>query len=223
MCGRTAETDIANMRRAILRLFPNVPDFLLMDHPRYNVPPSLPLTVVGETKDGRFAERMKWGLVPSWAKDQKIGNKLANARIETAAEKPSFSSAMKQRRCLIFVSGFFEWRAEKPVKQPFYIYRADGEPMVFAGLWESWRQPNGTPLHTCTILTREPNGFMANVHNRMPVILEQPNFEPWIDPRATTAPVLPPTEEDVLMMYPVSRVVNSPKNDGPECVEPIEA
>jgi putative SOS response-associated peptidase YedK len=221
MCGRTAETDIANIRRAIMRLFPNVPDFLLMDGPRYNIPPSLPLNVVGEMKDGRFVERMKWGLVPSWAKDQKIGNKLANARIETAAEKPSFSSAMKQRRCLIFVSGFFEWRAEESVKQPFFIYRADGEPLVFAGLWESWRQPDGTPLRTCTILTREPNALIATVHNRMPVIVERNDYQRWIDPRVTTAPDLPPTGDDVLAMYPVSRAVNSPKNDGPECIAPI--
>jgi putative SOS response-associated peptidase YedK len=222
MCGRTATTDIAVLRKAILRLHPNLDALLLME-PHFNIPPSRPLPVVFPTDEGSAAEMVRWGLVPWWAKDAAIGHKLANARIETAAEKPAFRAAMEHRRCLIFVSGFFEWRAEKPAKRPFYIYRADGEPMVFAGLWESWRQPDGTLLRTCTILTQEPNALMARVHNRMPVILERDEHEPWIDPAVTVAPAVPATPEDVLAMHAVSRLVNSPKNDGPECVEPIAA
>lgn len=217
MCGRTAETDIAKLRKAILGLHPRLSPLLLME-PRYNIPPGQPLTVVGETSGGRFAEPVRWGLIPSWAKDPSIGHKLANARIETAAGKPSFRAAMGSRRCLIFVSGFFEWRADKPVKQPFYIYRADGEPLVLAGLWESWRQPDGTPLRTCTILTRDANALTATVHTRMPVIVERPDYARWIDPAVTVPPELPPTPADELAMHRVSRAVNSAVNAGAESV-----
>jgi putative SOS response-associated peptidase YedK len=223
MCGRCIQLSPEQMIAYLRRLYPDVPlDQLLME-PRYNIPPSKPLLVVGETSAGRFAESMKWGLVPSWAKDPSIGNKMANAKLETAAEKPSFRTAMKHRRCLIFVSGFYEWHGAKAPKQPFYIYRADGEPMVFAGLWETWQQPDGTPLHTCTILTREPNALMATVHNRMPVILEHADFERWIDPKMKTALEPAVTAEDVLRMHPVSRAVNSPANSGSECIAPIAA
>ncbi len=221
MCGRCIQLSPEGMIAYLQRLYPDVPlDQLLME-PRYNIPPSKPLLIVGETSAGRFAESMKWGLVPSWAKDSAVGHNMANAKLETAAEKPSFREAMKHRRCLIFVSGFYEWQGARAPKQPFYIYRADGEPLVFAGLWESWSQPDGVPLHTCTILTREPNALMATVHNRMPAILEREAFDHWIDPSVKTPPIPAATREDVLTMYSVSRAVNSPKNDGPECIQPL--
>ena len=228
MCGRCIQLSPEQMIAHLQRLYPDVPlDQLIMDpKPRYNIPPSLPLTVIAETKEKRFAEMMKWGLVPAWAKDAKIGHQMANARLETAAEKPAFRHAMRDRRCLIVVSGFYEWKAAahaKEPKQPYLITRADGAPMIFAGLWESWRQPDGTPLHTCTILTREPNALMATVHNRMPVILEEAALDQWIDPRLKTVLEIATTGEDVLTMYAVSRAVNSPKNDGPECIEQAEA
>jgi putative SOS response-associated peptidase YedK len=179
---------------------------------------------------------MQWGLIPSWAKDPSIGSRMINARGETAAEKPSFRSAFKRRRCLVPASGFYEWKKLNEVKgkggraakQPFYIYRADEQPLVMAGLWESWNDPEiGKPLVTYSILTTDANAQLRELHDRMPVILEPEHFDAWLDPEqedaASLQSLLKPAAAGVLAMHPVSTRVNSPKNDEASLLEPISA
>ncbi len=191
--------------------------------PRYNIAPSTPVPVVGNRGERRL-ELMRWGLVPHWAKDPAIGNRMINARSETAAKKPAFREALRRRRCLVVADGFYEWKRDGKHKTPFYIRRLSHGPIAFAGLWEYWQNADGTPLHTCTILTTEPNDLMAPIHKRMPVIVERADYDRWLEP----SPLPPPVLHDILgtpssdgfEAYPVSRLVNSPKNDSPECIVP---
>ncbi|MEM8964154.1 MAG: SOS response-associated peptidase [Acidobacteriota bacterium] len=193
--------------------------------PRFNIAPTQSLPVVRATKsgDGRELAYLRWGLVPSWAKDEKIGNRMINARSETAAEKPSFRSAMKRRRCLIPTDGFYEWKKEGSVKQPYHIHRADRRPFVFAGLWERWSRGE-QPLDTFTILTTSPNPFMASLHDRMPVILPTETWNRWLDPAIEgkdLGDLLVPYPGDDFAATKVSRMVNSPANDRPACIDAI--
>ncbi|MCW5829971.1 MAG: SOS response-associated peptidase [Deltaproteobacteria bacterium] len=195
--------------------------------PRYNIAPSQPVEIVRVSPSSGKTELVpvKWGLVPSWAKDPAIGNRMINARAETAHEKPSFRSAFKHRRCLIPATGFYEWQARgKGPKQPYHITMKAGGLFSMAGLWEHWQAPDGSELETCTILTTEPNDLMAPIHNRMPVILPPSEARKWIDPKTKAddlKPILVPLSADMMQALPVSRIVNDPKNDKPECVEPI--
>lgn len=192
--------------------------------PSYNVAPTNQVYAV-RAKDGhRQLETMKWGLVPSWAKDVKIGSKLINAKAETVAEKPSFRSAYKRKRCLVPADGFYEWaKVEGQVKkQPYFIHRADEEPVVFAGLWEAWK-PKGDEdaewLITCTLLTTTPNKEMAAIHNRMPVLIPPNSWDRWLDPEsdpAGLADLLKPSPDGLLELRPVSTLVNSVRNKGSE-------
>ncbi|HOU13286.1 MAG TPA: SOS response-associated peptidase [Anaerolineae bacterium] len=189
--------------------------------PRYNIAPSQEVAVVPNDVDRRV-EFFHWGLIPSWAKDPEIGNRLINARAETLAEKPSFRAAYLRRRCLILADGFYEWQTipDSKGKMPLYIQLASQKPFAFAGLWELWR-PDDTPILSCTIITTEPNALLAPIHNRMPVILPPDAYDLWLDPAeqkpAALNHLLKPYPANLMTAYPVSRLVNSPANDVPAC------
>ena len=186
---------------------------------RYNIAPTQEvLTVVGgEKRRGGF---MRWGLIPSWAKDKSIGSRMINARAETVAEKPSFRTALRRRRCLVLADGFYEWQRVGKNKRPMRIVMRSGEPFAFAGLWETWRDPEGTVIPSCTIITTTPNDLLQSIHNRMPVILSKDFEDFWLDesvddPTALTS-VLTPYPDDAMEAFEVSSLVNSVANDGPE-------
>ena len=169
---------------------------------------------------------LRWGLVPFWADDPSIGNRLINARSESASEKPAFRQAFRRRRCLVPADGFYEWKKEGDGKVPHWIHRPDGRPFALAGLWERW-EPDGDrePLFTYTILTRDATDELRSLHDRMPVILDEEAWEPWLDPdrepdELDAVVSRPPTIE--LGHHPVSTMVNSPRNDGPECIQPVD-
>jgi putative SOS response-associated peptidase YedK len=205
--------------------------------PRYNIAPTQDVPIVRVNSAGeRVCEIVKWGLVPAWAKEPSIGSKMINARADSAGTKPAFRSAMRKRRCLVPADGFFEWRKiepggegargrRQPAKQPLYIHRVDGRPLAFAGLYESWRGEGAAePLRTCVILTTTPNELMKTIHDRMPVILDETEYDRWLnrdeeDAEALRA-MLSPAPDGELEAYPVSRIVNSPGNDDPRCIEP---
>lgn len=191
--------------------------------PRYNIAPSQAIAVVANNGQHKV-EFFQWGLIPSWAKDAKIGSQMINARAETVGEKPSFKNAYKRRRCLILADGFYEWKKEgDKTKTPMYIRLASGEPFAFAGLWEMWQKTEDTIL-SCTIITTEPNELMAQIHNRMPVILPPTAYEQWLDPAERTPDqlngLLQPFPAGLMTAYPVSKLVNSPSNDSRELIEP---
>lgn len=198
-----------------------------LERPRYNLSPTQLMPVV--PNDGeRMLDVFRWGLIPSWAKDASIGNKLINARGETVAEKPSFRSALKRRRCLVVVDGWYEWKQTTKPKTPYLFHRKDGKPLTLAGLWEEWTAPDtGEVVRTCTIITTGPNALMAPIHDRMPVILTPEGRELWLRPEpqeaATLLPLLVPNADEPLDTYEVARVVNSPANDVPECAAPVAA
>lgn len=194
--------------------------------PRHNIAPTQPVAAVRLHPHGGERELtfFRWGLIPSWSKDPKIGSRLINARGETVAEKPSFRAAFKRRRCLIPASGFYEWQRVGDAKQPMYIYPAEGSTFGLAGLWETWRAPDGSEVDTCTILTTTPNELMNVIHNRMPVIIEPEDYSMWLDPgdRPEDAlHLLRPYPAHKMAAYPVSTVVNNPRNDTPECIAPL--
>jgi putative SOS response-associated peptidase YedK len=188
--------------------------------PNYNVAPTQSVATVIAENGGRRLEMLRWGLVPSWADDPEIGSRMINARAETAPEKPSFRSAFKRRRCLIPSDGFYEWKREEGGKQPYYIHMQDGRPFAFAGLWESWHDE----LRTCAIITTRANELVAGVHDRMPVILPRENYDAWLDPEADKeelVSLLRPYPGDDLETFPVSRFVNSPRNNDERCVASV--
>jgi len=190
--------------------------------PRYNIAPTQPVAAVRACDAGRELALLRWGLVPSWAKDLSMGAKLINARAETAAEKPAFRSAMRQRRCIIPADGFYEWQARADGKQPFYIRLADGQPFGLAGLWERWKGPEGDWLESCTILTTSANSLMQPLHDRMPVILAPEQYERWLDSRlqdpAALHELLSPFPAEAMAAMPVSKAVNKVGNEGPALI-----
>ncbi len=195
--------------------------------PRYNIAPSQPVEIVRVSPSTGKPELVpvKWGLVPSWAKDPSIGNKLINARAETAHEKPSFRSAFKKRRCVIPATGFYEWQKQGTgPKQPYLIGMKAGGLFSMAGLWEHWKAPDGGELQTCTILTTGANELMEPIHDRMPVILPSEAAKKWID--AESKPdelksMLEPLSAEQMLAVMVSRVVNDPRRDEPGCIEQV--
>ena len=199
--------------------------------PRYNVAPSQDVVIVRANDDGRSLCMLRWGLIPSWAREPNIGYKLINARSETAAEKPSFRAAFRHRRCLIPADGFYEWRREGKTRQPWLFGLKNAAPFAFAGLWESWAVPAGAALtgslaerspgdtvETFTILTTAANETVTPVHGRMPVILPEDAYGPWLAGKDVP---LAPYPADAMTAHPVSTLVNRPANDDPRCVEPI--
>jgi putative SOS response-associated peptidase YedK len=197
--------------------------------PRYNIAPTQTVAAVrsAESGDGRELSLVKWGLIPSWAKDAKIGNSLINARADTVATKPSFRSAFKKRRCLIPADGFYEWKAipGQKVKQPYLIGIRDAPAFAFAGLWERWSAPDGQKVDSCSIITTDANELMAQVHNRMPVILDSADYDRWLDRNRQdpqdVADLLKPFPAERMQLTPVSTLVNSPRNDTAKCVEAL--
>ena len=184
--------------------------------PRYNVAPTQHAPVLLNDDAGRRLEMLRWGLIPSWAKDPAIGNKMINARAETVAEKPSYRTAFRKRRCLVPVGGFFEWKREGKTKVPHWIHPASSGVVTLAGLWERWYPEGAEPVTTFTILTTSANAFVSSLHDRMPVIVDDADRDAWLDPAAdpaALATLLRPCAEDRLAAYPVSTRVNSPTND----------
>jgi len=195
--------------------------------PRYNIAPSqmVPAVRVRQDTTRRELVQLRWGLIPSWAKDPRIGNQMINAKAETVAAKPSFRLALRKRRCLIPASGFYEWQQQGRLKQPIFIRLLDRRPFAFAGLWERWEPKDGEPIESCTIITTEPNEFMRPIHNRMPVILSARDYEMWLDLTVQRTDILQsllkPCPSDEMEGHPVSRLVNNPRNDNTQCVEPV--
>ena len=193
--------------------------------PRYNIAPTQESAVVRQIGDHRRLLSLRWGLVPYWAAEPGIGNRMINARSETVAEKPAFRSSLRRRRCLVPADGFFEWRRTAAGKQPYLIRLDGGGPFTFAGLWDRWVPHDGEPIESFTILTTRPNELTSAVHDRMPVILPPSHHELWLDPKEgrskRLAPVLRPFPADRMEAFPVSTVVNKPANDTAECIAPL--
>jgi len=226
MCGRyNLFTSAAELNRLFGVMFA---DDL---QPRYNIAPTQTVPVVRRLDNQRRLTAMRWGLVPSWAQDIKIGYRMINARAETITEKNSFKTAFRRRRCLLPASGFYEWKKlDAKSKQPYHITLANGEPFAFAGLWESWRGPPDNPLSepllTCTIITTAANELLGELHDRMPVILPREHYELWLDPSfealGPLQELLVPYAADDMQAVPVKPLVGNVKNDTPACVEEIE-
>lgn len=194
--------------------------------PRYNLAPTQQiLTIVQELESPRQWKWMRWGLIPSWANDVKIGNRLINARAETLSEKPSFRSAFKHRRCLIVADGFYEWKKQGTTKQPYYIQIKDSQPFAFAGLWETWKSKEEELIVSCTIITTIANNLVHPIHERMPVILSNNIYDQWLEPTFTDSvslqSLLKPFSSQEMKATPVSSVVNNPSNDSSECIQAI--
>lgn len=223
MCGRYTITLEAGAALAELGLA-QMPEGY---QPRFNVAPTQPVAVLADANE-RKAEWMRWGLIPSWAKDASIGSRLINARSETLIEKPSFRSAFAKSRCLVLADGFYEWQKGGAVggrSQPYYFKRADGKPFAFAGLWEFWRSPEGEPIRSCTIITTEANGLVKPVHERMPVMLSGEPLWAWLEdqPQAYLLSLLRPYPAEEMAAFPVSAMVNRPELDTPDLILPLAA
>ncbi len=219
MCGRVKSVEELNeVRKDLSILFNRVADYV----PRYNTAPTDMVPVVTSTNRQRTLEMMRWGLVPSWAKDLKTGFATFNGRVDTIATKPVFRDAWKAaRRCLVVTDGFYEWR--KSDKQPFMIALGNKQPMLMAGLWEEWKPKDAAPLRSCTIITTDANAFMAGIHDRMPVILGPEDWEAWLgeEPLPNPAALLKPFPGERMTMWPVSKAVGNVKNQGAELAEPM--
>ena len=208
----------------------------------YNVAPTNDIYGVVADRDGSLRlEVFHWGLIPSWAKDRKIGAKMINARAETLADKPAYKSLFRKHRCIIPMDGFYEWKAGtadgpvtakgKPAKQPMYVHSQNGEPLAVAGLWSAWKDPAADGddkwLHSATVVTTSANGTMSPVHDRMPVVLPQSLWSEWLDPNMhdtdRLSQLLLPAPDDLLTMHPVSTDVNNVRNKGPELAAPVES
>ena len=218
MCGRYI---ITSPLQAILDMFEVDPVERPNMQPRYNLAPTQVAPVVRRAEDGtRSLALLRWGLIPHWAKDTKIGARMINARSETVSTMPAFRESYHKRRCLVVADGFFEWRREGRARRPFLIARADGGLMAFAGLWSRWRDPQGADLTTFTILTTKANAVVADIHDRMPVILRADAYGCWLDPTLDAEAVLRPVDASALAARPVSDRVNNVRNDDPGILEP---
>jgi len=191
--------------------------------PRYNIAPTQLVPAIVDRKPKELV-RLRWGLVPFWADSPSIGNRMINARAETLADKPAFRRAFDKRRCLIVADGFYEWKRVDGKKVPHYVRLKSHRPFAFAGLYEFWRPEEGVePLRSCTIVTTKPAAILADIHDRMPVILPPGAREKWLEggTREELSALLAPIDSDALELYPVSPMVGSPKNDTPELIEPV--
>ena len=224
MCGRYR---LSRRKEILAEQFDT--DFDDLDwEPRYNIAPTQPVAVIRQAGSGvdRKASIMRWGLIPSWAPDSTGAARTINARAETAASKPSFREPLQKQRCLIPADAFYEWRRSAREKQPFCFEVGAGDTFAFAGLWDRWRDPAGQFLETCTILTTTPNDLLADVHDRMPVILPVEDYDRWLDPGMQyldrAARLLKPYDPNLMRRYPVSPRVNLVANDDAECSAPVE-
>ncbi|WP_066381475.1 MULTISPECIES: SOS response-associated peptidase [unclassified Anabaena] len=230
MCGRFTLTQSAEALAEIFHVqaIPNLTA-------QYNIAPTqMVVTVLHHPESNqRQLQQLRWGLIPSWSKDSSIGSKLINAKAETVAEKPAFRSAFKHRRCLVVADGFYEWQKQQDTKQPFYFRLQDGKPFAFAGLWERWQSPAQEEIISCTILTTAANELLQPIHERMPVIIDPKDYDVWLDPQVRWATprqrrspqalqsLLSPYPATAMTAYPVSKLVNSPKHNSPECIIPL--
>jgi putative SOS response-associated peptidase YedK len=196
--------------------------------PRYNIAPSQPVVTIRQDA-GELVRKlsiMQWGLVPSWAKEPGIGYKTINARAETVATTPSFREPFKSQRCLVPADGFYEWQRDGKTKQPYCFEVNDGELFAFAGLWDEWKNAQGELIESCTILTTMSNSLLADIHDRMPVILRQDDYELWLDPAFRDTPslseMLRPFDAELMSRHPVSTRVKQVQNDDAECAKPLE-
>lgn len=218
MCGRFA---LQSIPKQILDEFVIIPPPIL---PRYNIAPTqkAPVVLVGHD-DKPVMDELRWGLIPSWAKDASVGVRAINARAETIAEKPTFRDAFRKRRCLVPASGFYEWRRDGKTKTPYYFTSRE-EPVVFAGLWERWTDGAET-IYSFTIITTEANGMMAPIHDRMPVILQRSDWRTWLDPdcqdRSRLQSLLRPADEDLLESWEVGAYVNNVRHEDAECIAKV--
>lgn len=191
---------------------------------RYNIAPTQEVLVIRGPDAGKRAALLRWGLIPSWAKDSSIGSRMINARAETVHEKPAFRQAILCRRCIIPADGFYEWTEEGGKKYPLYLRMKDSPVMGFAGIWDQWKGPGGETVESCSILTTGSNALIRPFHDRMPVILQPGEYAPWLD-RALTDPkklkaFYKSCPAELMEMYPVSPLVNNPRNDTPDCIRP---
>ncbi len=221
MCGRyTLYADLSTLQ-ARFQFDPSEASH----EPRYNIAPTQQVLTVTENWEERRARTMRWGLVSSWAKDTSGAARLINARGEDAAKRPAFRSAFKRRRCLVLADGFYEWKRVGKSREPMHFSLTSGEPFAFAGLWETWNTPSGDVLRSCTIITTEPNDLVAEVHNRMPVILPGETESLWLDHRIEDSDrltgLLVPYPAEAMRVHAVSSLVNSVKNDAAECAAPL--
>jgi len=244
MCGRFTLTspidEVAEYFRVLEGGWPQAAE----RPPRYNIAPTQPVACVRQPAEGgREIVEMRWGLIPYWAEDPAIGNRMINARAETLATRSAYKEPFRRRRCLVVADGFYEWRKEPGGKQPYYVYMADKKPFGFAGLWDRWRpragrlEGLGDPeraaeqlsadgrLESCAIVTGEPNELLEPIHDRMPVIVAPEHWEAWLDPELDE----PESLQEILRTYPAERMrahpvsthVNKPANDDPECIRPL--
>ena len=218
MCGRYR---LSKRKQLIEEYFDTVNE---VDwEPRYNIAPSQNVGIIRQdaTRQRRAFFQVRWGLIPSWAKDASVGHKMINARSETVAEKPAFRDPFRTQRCLIPANGFYEWSRHKKTKQPFHFGMRDDSLFAFAGIWDRWNDAQGGFVETCSILTTTPNSLLLDVHDRMPVILEPTDYELWLDPAfrnlSAVSEMLKPFNPDLMKRHPVTSRVNAPTNDDPEC------
>jgi putative SOS response-associated peptidase YedK len=226
MCGRFALISPGDALIEQFGLNPEISTSLSSLSPRYNIAPTQPIAAIRLTPDQQSRELtfFRWGLIPSWAKDMKMSSRMINARSETVAEKPSFRAAFKRRRCLIPADGFYEWQRQGSKKQPMYIHARNQELFALAGLWETWHAADGSVIESCTILTTQPNELIKPIHNRMPVIIEPPDYSLWLNPEPQpdrAMHLLRPYPADQMAAHAVSTVVNNVRNDTPECIAPL--
>ena len=220
MCGRFSQFHSWEEVHAFLNIFGpprNLPQ-------RYNIAPTQDAAVARQGPEGRSLDFLRWGLIPSWAKDSSMAARMINARAETVAQKPSFRDAFKKRRCLVPSDGFYEWRGPKGAKQPYRILNPDQGLFAFAGLWERWDKGDSEPVESFTIITTEANSKLAAVHARMPVILDPADFERWLSPDLAVndaLALLTPAPDSAVDFHAVSRHVNNARNDDPGCIEPL--
>ena len=219
MCGRYAVTSAPEAIRALFG-YPEQPNF----PPRYNIAPTQPIAIVRLVEGKRQFALVRWGLLPSWVKDPKNFSLLINARGESLTDKPAFRTAMKYRRCLVPADGFYEWKALGQRKQPYFVRARAGGPLAFAGLWETWIGPNGEELETAAIVTTRANHMLADIHERMPVVVPPDAFNLWLDcarvDAETALTLVAPAPEGLLEAYQVSTDVNRTANDNAKLVEP---
>lgn len=219
MCGRYAFFSPAE---AVKRTF--ALDLMPALSPRYNIAPTQSVPALRVTEEGtRTLVMLHWGLVPRWAKDRAVGNRMINARSETVAEKPAYRDAFRRRRCLVLADGWYEWQAAPGGKLPWFVRLRDRRPIAFAGLWERWKDPAGELLESCTIVTTDASESIRKIRDRMPVVLPEHSWDRWMDPAYTDTKALSKTlgsyDSKELQAWTVSRLVNAPKNEGPKLIE----
>jgi putative SOS response-associated peptidase YedK len=225
MCGRFARYSLS---RELERYFNALPSPFEIEA-SYNIAPTQEIPVIVQLEDARHFKKRHWGLVPFWAKDISLGSRMINARVETLSSKPAFKAALKHRRCLIPANGFYEWKGKAGSKQPFFICLPSGEPLAFAGLYETWQDkeapPDAGPYESCTIITMDASDSVRDIHDRMPLILKPEAYDEWLDPANRE----PSKIEELLWTgymknlksYPVSKLVNRVENNSKACMEPI--